>query len=127
MKCPACGFDSPEGAQWCDFCKEPFRRKPEPAPAAPPAPAPGAAPAVPASPPPPKANGAESSSPIPEEFSHLDPGERMPVVPPYLRYAAWLFLALWLAAAILVVGYWTGKSVKDPAPAAKPGDQLIVQ
>ena len=42
LKCPSCGFDSPEGAKWCDFCKEPFRRKeaPPPAPAAAPAPGP---------------------------------------------------------------------------------------
>jgi hypothetical protein len=32
-KCPACAFDSPEGAAWCDFCKEPFLKKAKPAPA----------------------------------------------------------------------------------------------
>src|SRR5262245_21735922 len=43
VKCPACGFDSPDAAQWCDFCKEPFAKKaakqaaPAPSPAPPPA------------------------------------------------------------------------------------------
>src|SRR5258705_162095 len=27
LKCPACGFDSPEGAAFCDMCKEPFKKK----------------------------------------------------------------------------------------------------
>ncbi|MEK7859687.1 MAG: hypothetical protein AAB320_11170 [Elusimicrobiota bacterium] len=27
MKCPACGFDSPDDAPWCDLCKEPLRKQ----------------------------------------------------------------------------------------------------
>ena len=27
IRCPACGFESAPEAQWCDFCKEPFRPK----------------------------------------------------------------------------------------------------
>lgn len=27
VKCPTCRFESPDGAEWCEFCKEPFRRK----------------------------------------------------------------------------------------------------
>lgn len=41
VKCSRCGFDSPDGASWCDFCKEPFAKKPKAsAPAAVPEPAP---------------------------------------------------------------------------------------
>lgn len=29
VKCPSCGFDSAEGAAWCEMCKEPFG-KPKP-------------------------------------------------------------------------------------------------
>lgn len=29
VRCPACGFESVEGAQWCEFCKEPFVKKPK--------------------------------------------------------------------------------------------------
>ena len=31
MKCPACGFETPDTQAWCDFCKEPFRKKQDPA------------------------------------------------------------------------------------------------
>jgi hypothetical protein len=27
VKCPACGFESPDSAEWCDFCKEPLKKK----------------------------------------------------------------------------------------------------
>jgi uncharacterized membrane protein YvbJ len=26
VKCPSCGFESAEGAQWCDMCKQPFNK-----------------------------------------------------------------------------------------------------
>ena len=26
MKCPACGSENAEGLDWCDFCKEPFKK-----------------------------------------------------------------------------------------------------
>ncbi len=49
VQCPACGFESPEGSGWCDFCKEPFNRKRAQAstPLAPPAPPPVQAPRPP--------------------------------------------------------------------------------
>lgn len=30
IRCPACGFESPDNSKWCDFCKESFVRKPKP-------------------------------------------------------------------------------------------------
>lgn len=111
MKCPACGFESADDAAWCDFCKEPFRKKPAEPSAAPPPPA---APA-PSGPPP--------AGHIPDEFAHLDPGERVPVLPPSVRYAAWAFLAIWFIFGMMVMGYWLGrkKAADEPAPAPVSG------
>src|SRR5882672_10910137 len=36
IHCMACGFESQDTANWCEFCKEPFRKKPAPPKAAPP-------------------------------------------------------------------------------------------
>ena len=104
MKCPACGFDSPDDAGWCDLCKEPFRRKA----AAPPPPVPlppvpvAAAPAPPA----PRPGGA---SDVPVEFEGFDPGERIPVIPRWVKYCAWAFLAMWALVALVVFGFVLGK------------------
>lgn len=94
MRCPACKMETAEELGYCDFCKEPFRRKepPPPAPekvAVPPElmakllEAKRAAPEAPADP------GPE----LPPEFAALAAAERMPPVPPWARYAAWAFLA----------------------------------
>ena len=84
-ECPACGFDSPDGAICCDFCKEPFRRG---RPAAPPKPA----------------EGPGAGSGIPPEFRGLDTGGSVPPVPPWLRYAAWAVLAVCLVAIMAFAG-----------------------
>ena len=80
-KCPACGFESPDGAICCDFCKEPFRRS---------RPAPEKAAAPPGG--------------IPPEFQGLDTGGSIPPVPPWLRYAAWAVLAACLVAIMAFAG-----------------------
>ncbi|MCX5788147.1 MAG: hypothetical protein NTX64_06515 [Elusimicrobia bacterium] len=99
MKCPACGFDSPEGAEWCDFCKEPFRKKKAPKP--PPAP-------LPPAPAPAEAKPADSGS-VPSEFTGFETGERIPIVPGWVRIAAWGFLALWALLPLLVFGLYLGR------------------
>lgn len=109
MKCPACKMETPEELGYCDFCKEPFRRKPPPpepksvekveVPAAVMAKileakrlAPGPQPAEPGG--------------IPPEFAALDAGERIPELPPVARKLAWAFLAIivvWAGVGLLLV------------------------
>ncbi|MBI4346381.1 MAG: hypothetical protein HY553_05975 [Elusimicrobia bacterium] len=82
MKCPACGFENPDEAGWCDFCKEPFRR----AKAAP-------------------ANGAHDVA----DFKDLDAGERIPTIPAWVRWFAWGFLGLWFLWGMILLGFYLGK------------------
>ncbi|MBI5240469.1 MAG: hypothetical protein HY926_08340 [Elusimicrobia bacterium] len=87
-KCPACGFESPDGSLCCDFCKEPFRRdRPVPAPKKP----------------------AEPRKEIPEEFLRLDSGGSIPRVPPWLKYAAWTVLAAWFVIIMTLIGIYLAK------------------
>lgn len=147
MKCPSCGFETPDAQGWCDFCKEPFRRaqkKDAPAPAetapASAAPAPAAPAPVPAKPsiapvsetkPAPEgaakpAASAEGAAPklTPEqafELLRLDPGERIPAVSPALRYGAYGFLLvclLWAAAMTMVLMNRAQRMQTSPPPAA---------
>ncbi|TBR19450.1 hypothetical protein EPO15_14260 [bacterium] len=94
MICPACKMESPEELGYCDFCKEPFRRKPPP-------PEPKVQPKV-AVPPEVLAKlleakrapaPAEAAAGIPPEFLALDAGERIPELSPAARKLAWAFLA----------------------------------
>lgn len=115
MKCPACGFDSPDDAAWCDFCKEPFRkRSPQPSelePGRPPAPVPAE----------PKRNGA----PRLEEFAHLDAGERMPILPSWVRGVAIAIVAIWLLVGFVVLGFYVGKQrARGGPPPAEGGDSI---
>ena len=97
VRCPACGFESPDAAQWCDFCKEPFRK---PRPAAAPAPAPTPTPIRQQEP------DQEFEAGIPPEFLGLDAGGEVPVLPPWVRYAAWSTLcAAAIALAALLTAY----------------------
>lgn len=102
MKCPACGFETPDSQAWCDFCKEPFKGKGSSA-AAPP-------PALPARVEVPAAlmakllaergrsEGEPGAGAIPPEFLHLDAGEKVSGFPPIVRQLAWVFL--------FIVGFW---------------------
>jgi hypothetical protein len=104
-KCPACGFESADDAQWCDFCKEPFNKKKGEKPA--PAPIPEAKPANPA---PPSALGPVSLEDLPREaLAKLPPnllpgqdGEKIPEAPKWLKPFAISFLAVVAIAAALL-------------------------
>ncbi|MCX5797372.1 MAG: hypothetical protein NTY77_17915 [Elusimicrobia bacterium] len=91
VKCPACGFDSPDSARWCDLCKEPFRKaRPEAAPAAKADPE-GARKAP------------EPGMGIPPEFLTLDTGGKVPAAPRWFRYAAWCSLVAWLIVVMVLM------------------------
>jgi len=115
VKCPACGFETPDEQAWCDFCKEPLRkRRPAAAPAAA-APQGESVPPAKTVPVPDevwkklmsvRAEGTPASAPsggIPAEFAGLDTGGALPAVPPAVRKGAWVFLGicvLWIFFAI---------------------------
>jgi hypothetical protein len=101
-KCPACGFESPDPAQWCDLCKEPFRNAP---PAADP-------------------EGARKALPgqgIPPEFLALDTGGKIPHAPPWLRYAAWSILAAWFVVVMALLGAYLSR--QDAQQQGRPAGQ----
>lgn len=121
MKCPACKMETPEELGYCDFCKEPFRRKaPEPAPkvrdtvAVPPE---VMAKLLEAK----NQPSAEASGPIPPEFAALDAGERIPELPPLARKLAWAFLAFVVFAGSLALVYTFARARPVPARAPVPG------
>lgn len=79
--CPSCGFESPDGAPWCDFCKEPFGKKPKPAP--PPNPLAGLS--------------KEQLLELPAETLLKAEEPPPPSAPPWLRPLTWAMLVIWLA------------------------------
>jgi hypothetical protein len=96
VKCPACGFESPDEAQWCDFCKEPFRKA---RPATPPAKVDSEA----------VRKALDPTDGIPPEFLALDSGGKIPPVPPWLRYATWSVIAAWFIAIMAFMGAYLAK------------------
>ena len=98
MKCPACGFETPDGQAWCDFCKHPFRPKAGKGSVDKDVPSKKSTPLSPdilrklhhvkA-----EASGQVKGG-IPPEFAHLDAGEKIPAVPPLARTLAWGILAV---------------------------------
>jgi hypothetical protein len=123
MKCPACKMETAPELGYCDFCKEPFRRKDPP----PKAPEKVAVPpdlmaklleAKRAAPEPPAGPGPD----LPPEFAQLAAAERMPAVPPMVRYLAWAFLAgILTLSAVGFVYVMTRPRPKAPADGAPPG------
>lgn len=124
MKCPACGMETPEEPGYCDFCKEPFRRKPPP-------PGPKAPEKVSLPPevmaklldakrvPPPAPVG--TGPDLPPEFVQLAAAERMPVVPPWARYLAWAFMAgILTLSAVGFVYVLTRPRPKTPSDGETP-------
>lgn len=120
MKCPACKMETPEELGYCDFCKEPFRRKaPEPEPK------PKETVAVP-----PEVMAkvleaktqasAKAAGPIPPEFAALDAGERIPQFPPHVRKLAWAFLALVVFAGSLGLVYMLARARQVPVRVPVP-------
>lgn len=92
VRCPKCSFESADDAAWCDFCKEPFRKKGA---SAAPAPAAPAAPPVPAAP----------AAPIdPDVLLKMGDGEKLPTLPPWARTAAWAFLGAVFVLGMAVTG-----------------------
>lgn len=124
MKCPACGMETPEAQGFCDFCKEPFRKK-----APPPEPRREEKVAVP----PevmakllalktPSEPGAPS--PLPAEFAGLDSGERVPELPPGARKAAWAFLGVVLLVGAVGVSYLLLRTRRAEGPAVPAGARV---
>ncbi|MBI5202614.1 MAG: hypothetical protein HY925_13570 [Elusimicrobia bacterium] len=108
-------MESAAEAAWCDFCKEPFKKVLKDSPESS---IPGAPPPAPV-----KLNGKPLSN---INLRGLDPGERIPVLPPWARYAAWAFLAMWAIGGALLLGYYAAaerKAVESsplPEPSLRP-------
>ena len=134
MKCPACGFETPDEQAWCDFCKEPFRKK------APEAQAPAAA--TPAAPAPPSllaqtppisrellqklqhqkmAVSGQTLPNVPAEFALLDAGERIPQVPSIYKKVAWLILALIIIVSVILALVSIAKARRKKNQIDQPG------
>ena len=87
MKCQACKFDSPAGAQWCDFCGNPFNGKsPRP------------------------------TSSLPKPMESMQPGAtsswtvKWATLPAWVRFAVWAFLAVWMLEIAFLAGYKKGRN-----------------
>lgn len=111
-------METPEEQGFCDFCKEPFRKKaPPPKPVQP----------APIKVPPEvfqklleaknvdKGDGIKRQD-IPPEFTGLDSGGNIEGLPPYARKAAWAFLGLILLWSVVGTIYFAMRA-KDAAEA----------
>lgn len=124
MKCPACGMETPEAQGFCDFCKEPFRKK-----APPPEPRKEEKVAVP-----PEVmakllalkapSGPGAPSELPAEFASLDAGERIPELPAGARKAAWAFLGAVVLVSAVGVSYLVLKVRRAEGPAVPAGARV---
>lgn len=130
-------METPEEQGYCDFCKEPFRKKPE-APAAP-----VAKPAQQVVVPPEvmekllshKNAPGPSASPyapeIPPEFAELGDGERIAELPPVAKKAAWAFLALVVLWTAVGMAWFASKARRlegrPPAGLILPPHEAIRQ
>ena len=118
-KCPACGFESPADAAFCDFCKEPFRRKE--APTARPSPqvkyhiSPTATPG---------GRRLRDSDDLPKEaqarldaaFASGDVENKVPTLPHWFRYLAWAFLGVWFVTGMILGGAMVARHMAGPTP-----------
>lgn len=126
-------MESPEELGYCDFCKEPFRKKkaegqaPAPAPAVP-VPSEVLAKVFPVKAIKPPSPPTEAPG-IPPEFAHLDAGERIATPSAIVRYAAWGFLAIILLFGAVGMTWVLVKKrpvrprhekISRPAPAQPP-------
>ena len=100
LRCPACTFESPDGSLYCDFCKEPFAKKPK------------AAPVDPL-----KAIPVEKLLERPEDLLKADLPQTA-AAPPWLRSAAWTFLAASAIGGAILLGasYWRYKQRQQEPP-----------
>jgi hypothetical protein len=114
LRCPSCKFESPDGALYCDFCKEPFVKKVKKA-ASPPAP-------LLADPlagiPPEKVLDMPAADLLKADLPKTVEG------PPWLRPLAWIFLVVWLVAGSLILRStyrsYQVRQQSGPAPALRP-------
>lgn len=142
MKCPACGFETSDEQGWCDFCKEPFRKRASGAGESPQEAAPSPSGTARAELPlrgkvkvPAEvmrklmeAKTSEERKPvdpgIPAEFSGLDAGERMPEVSSNVRKLAWavLFVIVFWMIAGTVYMFMKGSAIRTgKAPVSRNG------
>ncbi len=122
VKCPACGFETPEEQGFCDFCKEPFRKRPEPAPPPKEHPKVVVPPEVFAKLADARRQAAPAEAPaagIPAEFAHLDTGGRIAAPSEVIRYLAWGFLALILFAGAVGMLWAVSRAKTDRHPARR--------
>jgi hypothetical protein len=121
-KCPACGFDSPDGAQWCDMCKEPFQKKTtRPTPAAAAA-AHAAAAELAANLPPADVKDLKKLPPeelfkrLPLELSRDGGAGDIPKLPPWFLTAAYVFIAALAIMTVLLITTTLFKAHQLPPP-----------
>lgn len=108
VKCPSCGFESADGAQWCDMCKQPFNKA-----------RPAAAQAVKD---PPKAPEDLKKAPADELLKKLASEEqKVPPVPPWARMAAWVFLGMWIIFGCILAGVYMARyeDARNRAPVSQ--------
>ena len=120
VKCKACGFDSADGADWCEMCKEPFHKrvaaKPAPAAAKPAAPELADAQAAAEVAALKKLSPEELLKRLPMELER-DRGETVPTVPPWFRTAAYLFaLVMGILTLVLIMVTLQRARQAEPAP-----------
>lgn len=85
LKCPACKMESADGTAFCDFCKEPFEKKPKPV----------STPAF-------TKEQMEKLAEMDVE-ALLKEEKTVPVVGSWLRPVAWGFLFLWVAGGSIAL------------------------
>lgn len=125
-------MESPDGAQWCDFCKEPFAKKPKaaaPAPAPSPASVPAAAPlpSPAAQPPTPSAGDLDALKKLSkEQLAALKAEDLLKAdvpatpVPTWLRPVSWLFMLTLLALSAMALAMLYGQ-YKERQERLSPG------
>lgn len=116
VRCNACGFDSADDAQWCDFCKEPFRKKSaaaEPAPAAVPS-------HSPANVKEPEAKVDPKVQLLLKQLSTAGDGLTLPKLPPWFKYVAWSFFGAWFLTGAILGGIMLARYREQSA--AREGD-----
>ncbi len=97
VKCPSCGFESPESAEWCDMCKEPLKKKK------------GAAHVDELKKLPPE----KVLERLPEELrKDLAREEKLPAWSPWFRPLAYAFLML-MVGLLLTVAIYTATRLRD--------------
>ena len=136
-KCPACGFESPADAAFCDFCKEPFRTKasadlralappvPPPSQKIPPLPSPEVKYHISPSAAPggrrlrgPDVLPREVQAKLDAAFAAGDVENKVPTLPRWFRCLAWAFLGVWFVTGMILGGALLARHMAGPMPPA---------